>query len=415
VRRVRRVTAALLVVVTSCVITTAVVGVWSRNTALDTDRWVRTVGPLAEDPAVQEALGSWVTDEIMRLIDVDAYVERVLPDEGGALAGPLAVALRGFVGERVDTYLASDTFDRLWRDANRQVHRLVVAVLEGDTDDVRIEGDRVEVNLVPVVNAILADIADASPEILGVQVDLPTVTVDEVPEEAIERIEAALGREVPDDLGQFTVFEAQRLNEVQDAVSLFEEVVELAVVASGVLVVLTLGVSPRRRRTMLQLCVGVVLGVVFVRRIGLWVEGEVVAAVDPDHQDATRVVAGAFVSSLADATTLVAVVVTAVAAVALVTGPYGWATASRRRAASLVRGASRPVRAAAPMGDGTGGWGRTGRDVPALAGVVTAIVILLVVDLSWWGIVVLGLVLGAFELVVGLLGASSREQSPRPG
>jgi hypothetical protein len=415
VRGVRRVTAALLVVVTSFVITAAVVGVWSRSTALDTDDWVRTVGPLAEDPAVQEALGSWVTDEIMRLIDVDAYVERVLPDEGGALAGPLAVALRGFVGERVDAYLASDTFDRLWRDANRQVHRLVVAVLEGDTDDVRIEGDRVEVNLVPVVNAILADIADASPEILGVQVDLPTVTVDEVPEEAIERIEAALGREVPDDLGQFTVFEAQRLDEVQDAVSLFEEVVELAVVASGVLLALTLGVSPRRRRTMLQLCVGVVLGVVLVRRIGLWAEGEVVAAVDPDHQDATRVVAGAFVSSLADATTLVAVVVIAVAAVALVTGPYGWATASRRRVLSLVRGAGRPVRAAAPMGDGPGEWGRTGQDVSALAGVVTAIVILVVVDLSWWGIVVLGVVLGAFELVVGLLGASSREQSPGPG
>ena len=55
--RPRRIATALLVVVTSIVFTVAVVGVWARRNVLNTDKWVETVGPIAEDPAVKQALG----------------------------------------------------------------------------------------------------------------------------------------------------------------------------------------------------------------------------------------------------------------------------------------------------------------------------------------------------------------------
>ena len=75
-------------------------------------------------------------------------------------------------------------------------------MLEGDTGNLQVEGDTVVLNLVPVINAVLAEIGDASPDIFGRTVNLPTLTVDDLPEDAIASIENALGRDLPDDFGQ---------------------------------------------------------------------------------------------------------------------------------------------------------------------------------------------------------------------
>ena len=54
-------------------------------------------------------------------------------------------------------------------------HR-VVDVLEGDTGKLQIENGEVVLNLVPVLNGVLAQIGEASPEIFGGTVDLPEVS-----------------------------------------------------------------------------------------------------------------------------------------------------------------------------------------------------------------------------------------------
>jgi hypothetical protein len=400
--RTRRIAAAVLVVVTSIVVTVAVAGVWGRRNALNTDRWVETVGPVGEDPAVQQALGRWTTAEIMGLIDPEEYFESVLPERGQALAAPLAGALQGFVGDEVNAFFASDTFERLWVEVNRRAHDRVVAVLEGDTGNLQIDGDEVQLNLVPVINQVLARIAEASPEIFGRTVQLPTVTVDDVPEAAIDRLEAALGREIPDDFGQFSVFDAQRLEEVQDAVSLFERLVVAAVAAAVLLLVLALWVSPRRRRTLLQLMVGIALGVVLLRRVGLRLEDEVVDLARPENQDAVKVVIGAFISSLLDATAWILAIAAVVFVVALLTGPYRWVVALRRQAAYVARVVGGAVSAAVTRSrdERTAAWVGTHRDALQVGGAVVAILVLLLADLSWLGLVVLGLVVGGFELAV---------------
>jgi hypothetical protein len=401
-RRTRGIAAVLLVVLTSVVATVAVAGVWGRRNALNTDRWVETVGPVVEDPAVQEALATWTTTEVMSLIDPQAYFESVLPERGQALAAPLTSALRGFVDDEVNAFFASDTFDRLWLELNRRAHTRVVAVLEGDTGNLQIEGDDVRLNLIPVINQVLAQISDASPEILGRTVDLPTITVDDIPEDAIAKVEGALGRDVPDDFGQFTVFEAQRLEQVQDTVSLFERLVVATVVAAVLLLALALWVSPRRRRTLIQLMVGITLGVVLLRRLGLRLEDDVVDLVKPDNQDAVRVVVGAFVSSLLDATAWILAVTVAVLAVALLTGPYPWARAVRHGVASAGHFAGRAVAAAVTRSrdERTVEWVEAHRDALQLGAIAVAVLVLLVADLSWLGLVLLAFVVGGFELAV---------------
>jgi len=400
--RPRRLVTALLVVLSSIVFTVAVVGTWAHRNVFNTDKWVENVGPIVEDPAVQQRLGDWMTTELMEAVDPESFFERVLPERGQALAAPLTGAVEGFVHDQVNDFVASDTFQRLWVEVNRRAHARVLDVLEGDTGNLQVENGEVVLNLVPVLNGVLAQIGEASPEIFGRTVDLPTVTADDIPEDAVAKVESALGRDLPDDFGQFTVFDAQRLEAAQDAVALFDRFVVTAAILAVVLVALTLGVSPYRRRTLLQLAVGIALGVVLLRRIGLRLEDEVVDLAKPDNQQAVGVVVGAFVDSLLDATAWILASAALVAVVALLTGPYSWARALRRRTVSLVHALAAAVRSAVTQrpDEATVAWVVAHRELLQLSGIVLGIVMLLVVDLSWLGILLLALIIGGFELAV---------------
>ncbi len=214
--------------------------------------------------------------------------------------------------------------------------------------------------MIPVINAVLADIGEASPEIFGRTVDLPTVSVDDVPEAAIEKIESALDVQIPSNFGQFTVFDASRLEQVQDAVELFNRLVVFVAILAVALFALTLWVSPRRRRTLIQLVVGIALGVVLLRRLGLRLEDDVVDMVRPENQDAAKVIVGAFVSSLLDATTWVLIIAAVIAVVAVITGPYPWARTARGKVSGRgpLAGRGRPRRGARPGRRSGGGVGR---------------------------------------------------------
>jgi hypothetical protein len=401
--RTRGVVAIALVVVTSLLVTVSVTAIWARRNALNTDRWVRTVGPIAEEPAVQQALGRYITDQTMSAIDPEELFESALPERGQILAAPLTSALRGFVNDHVDSFLASDTFQRLWVQINERAHQRVVQVLEGDLPpSLQIEGNDVVLNVVPILNQVLARIGEQSPEIFGRTIDLPTVSVDEIPEEAIQKVEGALGRDLPENFGQFTVFDASKLQQVQDTVTLFNKLVVVAVILAIVLFALTLWVSPRRRRTLLQLMVGIALGIVIIRRLGLRLEDDVVELVRPENRDAVQVVVGAFVSSLLDATAWILGIAAVVAVVALLTGPYGWARALRRGTVSGAQAAVGAARSAINRqpDDPVVAWVGAHREVLQAGGIVAGILALLVLDLSWIGLFVLVALVIAYELVV---------------
>jgi hypothetical protein len=395
--------AVALVVLTSILVTVSVTAVWARRNALNTDRYVDTIGPVAEDVRVQRALGRYITDQAMSAIDPQELLRDALPERAQALVGPITSAVRGFVNDRVDAFLATDTFSRLWVEVNRRAHERVVDVLNGDLPpSLQVEGNDVVLNVVPILNEVLARIGEASPEIFGRTVDLPTVSVDEVPEEAVQKIESALGRDLPDNFGQFTVFDASKLQQVQDTVTLFNRLVVVAVIVAVVLFALTLWVSPRRRRTLLQLMVGIALGIVIIRRLGLRLEDDVVSYVKPENRDAVKVIVGAFVSSLLDATAWILAGAAVIAAIALLTGPYGWAKALRR---GTVSGAQAAVNAARSVlnrepDDPVVAWVGAHREILQAGGIVVGILALLILDLSWIGLFLLVALVVAFELVV---------------
>jgi hypothetical protein len=422
-RRTRGVVAVVLVVLTSILVTVSVTAVWARRNALNTERYVETIGPVAQDVRVQRALGNYITTQVMSAIDPEELLRDALPERAQALAGPITSAVRGFVNDRVDAFLATDEFSRLWVQVNEVAHERVVDVLNGDLPpSLQVRGNDVVLNVIPILNQVLARVGEASPEIFGRTVDLPTVTVDEVPQAAIQRIESALGRDLPDNFGQFTVFDASQLQQVQDTVKLFNRIVVAAVILAVILFALTMWVSPRRRRTLLQLMVGIALGIVIIRRLGLRLEDDVVELVKPENRDAVKVVVGAFVSSLLDATAWILGIAAAVAVVALLTGPYGWAKALRRGTVSGARSVAGAARSAINRepDDPVVAWVAAHREVLQAGGIVVGILALLILDLSWFGLFLLVALVVAYELVVqrladiGARGAPPEEGPPVP-
>lgn len=85
----RKIVAAVLVAIAALGVTLSVIGVWAGRTTLDTDRWVETVAPLSQDPAVQAAVSTYMTDQFFATLNVEQRVQEALPPRSAFLAIPL--------------------------------------------------------------------------------------------------------------------------------------------------------------------------------------------------------------------------------------------------------------------------------------------------------------------------------------
>lgn len=123
--------AAVVAIVLGCVLTPiSVTAVWAHDRLADTDRFVATTAPLADDPAVRAALTDRVTDTVATYVDVGV--------------------LRGFVHDRVADFVASAAFATLWAGMLRTAHH----VLSGDHPTVAVRDGQVVLSLGPIVAAV---------------------------------------------------------------------------------------------------------------------------------------------------------------------------------------------------------------------------------------------------------------------
>ena len=337
---------------------------------------------------MQAVVTNRLTGEIMTFVDPRALLEDALPERGQVLAAPLANAVGGFVHDRVESFVQSDRFERLWVGAATTAHRGAVRVLRGESDVGTTSDGQVTLNLVPVVNEVLARITAASPEILGRQVELPDVTVDEIPQAAIARVEDALGVDLPSDFGQITVYDDGKLEAAQDAVRLADRLVVLLVLVAVVSAGMALQLSRRRRRTLLQITAVVAIGMVLIRRVSFRMEDEIAALPPtPEGRRAAAVTIRQFLDPLTTFAMWTLAAVAVVAALAVLTGDYPWVVSLRRK----VRTLSAPA-VAARVGDH--------RDALLIGGAVAALVVLWVADLSWIALVLVLALIAAFEAAV---------------
>ena len=114
----------MLLVVGCLLVPLSLSAVWVRNTLLDTDNYVSTVGPLADDSDVQHAIANRVTDALFANADVEKKVADALPPRADFLAAPVSNGIRTAVNAATLRLAESDRFETLWERANRRAHTL---------------------------------------------------------------------------------------------------------------------------------------------------------------------------------------------------------------------------------------------------------------------------------------------------
>jgi hypothetical protein len=165
-----------LCLVLGCVLApVSVASVWVDDILGDTDTYVETVAPIAEDPAVQAALADEVTAVVVESLDVQqlttdaltslSELEELPPrvaDTLPALAVPISSGIESFTRDQVQRVLASDQFATVWAEVNRLAHDQVVRLLSGEQGGaVTAQGDTITLNLGPVIEQVSQQMVDA--------------------------------------------------------------------------------------------------------------------------------------------------------------------------------------------------------------------------------------------------------------
>ncbi|MFG3226863.1 hypothetical protein ACGF07_19015 [Kitasatospora sp. NPDC048194] len=133
----------MLITLTCILVPVSLLTVWVHDIALDTDRYVSTVAPLAMNPAIQDA----AVHRITQAVDVKVDGPDVASDLASWLQSqglpPRAASAVRSLGPRIDDavnqvvtraatgVVQSDAFGTVWTQANRGAHTAVVRALTG--------------------------------------------------------------------------------------------------------------------------------------------------------------------------------------------------------------------------------------------------------------------------------------------
>jgi hypothetical protein len=144
----RSISSLILFVLATILLVPALVGHWGHRTVIDSERYIATVGPLIDQPDVQQALATSVTDAVVSKIDTQAQVNGLLnnlfPNQQwtGTLAAPISSGINSLIGDLITKFVASDQFRTVWIGLNTAAQQGVVAILEGrDGGAVQLRGD----------------------------------------------------------------------------------------------------------------------------------------------------------------------------------------------------------------------------------------------------------------------------------
>jgi hypothetical protein len=412
--RIRRIGVAILVILFCILLPVTYVVTWTHNLVLNTDTFVSTVGPIASNPAVTAAISTEVTNEIFNSLNPEQIVKNALPPKASFLAGPVTNAAKGYVQQGVNKALQSDQFQTLFNQALRFAHTQLVSTLRGNNQAITTSNGQVVLDLVPLFNAALQNLEGFISGVVGHTVTLPTITANDIPSQACERISAALSRPVPTTCGQIPLFPADKLDQARHAVRFFDRLTILLLVLTPVLAALALWLSRRRRRTLLQLSAGGFLGLVVIRRVVIWLEGTLVNTGLPANKQARRAILTQLFNNYFSVSRWILLGLLAVFVIALVTGPYAWAVSFRRFAGHWLREGWNLVVAIAghARDDSTVEWIRSHLDLLRILGVAVAVILLIALSVSWIGLLVIIVLLAGYEFWLHRIGQAARASGP---
>jgi hypothetical protein len=240
----RGVTAWVLVIVSAILFPIALTAYWGQRTLTDTERYVATVAPLAQDPTVKQAVGDKLTTVLVTQIDAQQRVSELLQDTPRLqpIAGPIAVAVNNLVAQTVTKVLDSDQFDQLWITVNTKLQQGLVKALSSAPDGaVTIQGDQVVLDTGDLIEAVKQRLVDQG---LSFAANIP--------------VPAAADRQV-------VLLTSPQLAQARFAYAVGQPVAQWLIYVVLLLFVIAVLVSRKRARMTMAVGVAIILGALAVR------------------------------------------------------------------------------------------------------------------------------------------------------
>lgn len=319
----RPVLTTILVIIIAVLSPLAVVARWTHDEISDTDRYIQTIGPLADDPAVQNAITNRITDEILSRLQIQAVTDdavqalaaRGLPPAAAAslqaLGTPLSNAIEGFIRDQVAKLVASDAFQTAWEEANREAHASMVAVLTGkDTGAIQVSDDTVSVNLATVIEAVKQQLSARGFTLVD---KLPTINA------------------------QYTLFQSADITKAQNGFRLLSALNTWLPIMLLVLLAVALAIARNRRRTLIAAMLAIAASMLV---LGVALNGSRMVYLGALPSDVDQAAAGAIYDQLAS---FLRVGLRAILVVSLAVAFIAWVSGSGRAARRVRSGTNRAI------------------------------------------------------------------------
>jgi hypothetical protein len=382
----RRALVAILVILSVVLVPLAGLSVWVRNLVLDTDRYVDTVAPLAENEVITNQIANRLTDRLFAEVDVQQEAQEVLPERAAFLAGPISSGVESFAREAAKRVLASDQFETIWRNANERAHEAVDEVLTGEGENVSVKDGRVVLNLSAVIDNVVERLNERG------------VTVFDSLAENQKNLEVEL-------------FDAGQIESARTAVRLLDRVRIVLVVLVFLLLGVALALSGNRRRTLIRWGIGLVVAMaVTAALLALGRSAFVNAA---ENRDAAGAVFDILVRFLRNGIRVIAAFGIIIALAAFLTGPSRLAARIRESSRDLIGGLGRRADEAGWDAGPVGVWVAAHKVGLRITGVVVAFLVLFLWDRPRpLTLLALALLLLVYLAAVEFLGRSAAPAAP---
>jgi hypothetical protein len=235
----KRVGVVVLLVLATIMWTAGGIAIWGQRQALNTDNWVKTSDALLRDDQIREALSTAILQRVYASSPVENQLRESLPDNLKPLAAPISAGLREVANRNAPKVLGSAAALTAWEAANRQAHKTLLKLLNGDLG----KNGEVTLNLHDLINQVAAGTG------------LPAGVADKLPA----------------NLQTITILKSDQLKGAQDSVQALKTLTIVLIVLAVLFFAGAIALSADRQRTVV-ICGGCIIfsGVLIlaIRRLG---------------------------------------------------------------------------------------------------------------------------------------------------